>query len=329
MISESFPRLSLAQLPTPLQQLPRLTEALGGPDIHIKRDDCTGQAMGGNKTRKLEYLMADARNLGATTVITAGGLQSNHARLTAAAACQLGMGCELVLERPLTEPTRAYTQSGNQLLNRWFGAKVHLVEPGEAHNAHLDRVAAEIRSRGDTPYVIPVGGSNALGALGYVRCAEELLTQMDEYGFRFDAIVLASGSGGTQAGLVLGLRANGCPIPVLGIGVSSPATEQVSKVRHVADQTARMLGIATLSQDDIRVNCAHIGEGYGIPTQGMIDAVSQTARLEGILLDPVYTGKAMAGLLHEVGAGTLRNAKSLLFLHTGGMPGLFGYPDLI
>lgn len=329
MLSDSMPRLNLAHLPTPLQHLPRLSESIGDPEIYIKRDDCAGLALGGNKIRKLEYLLADAKSCGATTVITAGGMQSNHARLTAAAACQVGMSCELVLERPATNPTQAFVRSGNQLLNRWLGAKVHLVDADQNPGPHLDRIAAEVRSRGDKPYVIPVGGSNALGALGYVRCAEEILAQMQMEKLRFDWIVLASGSGGTQAGLLLGLRALGSNIPVLGIGVSSARPEQTSKVREVADAASQLLGVEPLGPDDIRLNCNHIGEGYGVPTDGMIESVSRVARLEGILLDPVYTGKAMAGLLHELTTGKLKNAKSVLFLHTGGAAGLFGYPDLI
>lgn len=328
MLTDAIPRLKLTQLPTPIESLPRLSQAAGGPELFVKRDDCTGLGAGGNKTRKLEYLLADAIRAGATTLITAGGLQSNHARLTAAAACRVGLECDLVLDQPFANPTRAYTHSGNLLLDRLFGARIHELDPGLNHSEAMAQIAAQVQARGGVPYVVPIGGSNALGALGYVRCAEEILQQVASSNLQIDLVVLASGSGGTQAGLLTGLRAAGSTVPVLGMGVSSPQADQHEKVRRVAEETALLLGLDPVAPEDIRVNCEHIGAGYGLPTDSMIEAVSQTARLEGLLLDPVYTGKAMAGLLEEIKSGALQNVKTVLFLHTGGVTGLFGYPDL-
>jgi L-cysteate sulfo-lyase len=320
-----FPRISLAHLPTPLERLGSLSKHLRGPDIWIKRDDCTGLATGGNKTRKLEFLMADALRQGADTVVTIGAVQSNPVRQTAAAAARLGLGCHAVLETevPCTEAT--YRASGNVLLDRLFGATLSYHEHGTDMPAIAEAEAARLVREGRKPYLIPVGGSNALGALGYVDCATEIHRQVDEAGIAPDCLVHASGSAGTQAGLLAGFSALGRNLPVTGISVSSDEATQREKVRAVLDDTTELLGLDDLPDASVRVNDAHVGPGYGQPTATMREAVALCARLEGLLLDPVYSGKAMAGLFAMVRSGELSARDTVVFLHTGGSAGLFAY----
>ena len=323
-----FPRVSLAHLPTPLEFLPRLTEHLGGPNIYVKRDDCTGLGTGGNKTRKLEFLMADAEANHADVIITQGAVQSNHARQTAAAACKMGMDCELVFEKRVTDASDPYLNSGNVLLDRIFGANVRDVEKGTDMDAAMESVAAELRGAGKTPYIIPGGGSNRIGALGYVDSALEFLSQAKDQGFAIDHVVHATGSAGTQAGLITGLRASGTDIPLLGIGVNAPQDIQEEKVFKLAVETADYVGSPdAVKREDIVANCDYVGEGYGIPTKEMNDAVMLLARLEGLLFDPVYSGKGLAGMLDLVGKGYFGDAQNIVFVHTGGIAGLFGYSD--
>lgn len=321
-----FPRIKLAHLPTPLEFLPRLTEHLGGPDIYVKRDDCTGLASGGNKTRKLEFLMADAIEQGADTIITQGAVQSNHARQTAAAAARLGMHCELLFENRIREPKPIYLNSGNVFLDRLFNANTHHHPAGTDMNAAMDELAAGLRDRGHTPYVIPGGGSNRIGALGYVDCALELLQQINQRQLPVDFVIHATGSAGTQAGLVTGLRATHSNIPVLGIGVNAGREAQEEKVYQLAVETADYIGASgCVRREDVVANCDYVGEGYGIPTQGMREALLLLARLEGLLFDPVYSGKGLAGMIDLIGSGALEAGQTIVFLHTGGSAGLFGY----
>ena len=323
-----FPRVSLAHLPTPLELLPRLTEHLGGPNIYVKRDDCTGLGTGGNKTRKLEFLMADAEANNADVIITQGAVQSNHARQTAAAACKMGMDCELIFEKRVTDASDPYLNSGNVLLDRIFGANLRDVEKGTDMDAAMESVAAELRGAGKTPYIIPGGGSNRIGALGYVDSALEFLLQAKDQGFAINHVVHATGSAGTQAGLITGLRASGTDIPLLGIGVNAPRDIQEEKVFKLAVETADYVGSPdTVKREDIVANCDYVGEGYGIPTKEMNDAVILLARLEGLLFDPVYSGKGLAGMLDLVGKGYFGDAQNIVFVHTGGIAGLFGYSD--
>lgn len=323
-----FPRVSLAHLPTPLEFLPRLTEHLGGPNIYVKRDDCTGLGTGGNKTRKLEFLMADAVANNADVIITQGAVQSNHARQTAAAACKLGMACELVFEKRVTDASDPYLNSGNVLLDRIFGASLRDVEKGTDMDAAMESVAAELRGAGKTPYIIPGGGSNRIGALGYVDCALEFMAQAKDQEFVIDHVVHATGSAGTQAGLIVGIKGSGADIPLLGIGVNAPQDIQEEKVYKLAVETAEYVGSpGAVKREDIVANCDYVGEGYGIPTKGMNDAVMLLARLEGLLFDPVYSGKGLAGMLELVGKGYFGDAKNIVFIHTGGVAGLFGYSD--
>ena len=328
MLLSRFSRVSLAHLPTPLEYLPRLTKHLGGPNIWVKRDDCTGLGTGGNKTRKLEFLMADARDHGADTVVTQGAVQSNHARQTAAAACRLGMHCELVFEKRIAGGSDAYLQSGNVLLDRLFGANIREVAKGADMDAELEKVADEVRKKNRNPYVIPGGGSNPVGALGYVDCAQELVAQANRQGLVIDCIVHATGSAGTQAGLAVGLKANNCRIPLLGISVSAGSDLQEEKVFRLAGQTAEFTGVpGIIERGDVVCNSDYVGDGYGIPTEAMNSALLLLARLEGLLFDPVYSGKALAGVIDLVGKGHFANAQNIVLIHTGGAAGLFAYVD--
>ena len=328
MLLSRFPRVSLAHLPTPLEYMPRISKHLGGPKIYVKRDDCTGLGTGGNKTRKLEFLMADALQKEADVIITQGAVQSNHARQTAAAACKLGMACELVFEKRVTDASDPYLNSGNVLLDRMFGANIRDVDKGTDMNAAMEEVAEELRSNGKTPYIIPGGGSNKIGALGYVDCALEIMSQANRDGIMIDHIVHATGSAGTQAGLVVGLKATHAGIPLLGIGVNAPQEIQEEKVYKLAMETADFVGAPdVVMRADVVANCDYVGGGYGVATTEMNDAVMLFAQLEGLLFDPVYSGKGLAGMIDLIGSGYFTGADNIVFIHTGGSAGLFGYSD--
>jgi L-cysteate sulfo-lyase len=326
MLLTRFPRVSLAHLPTPLEHLPRLSEHLGGPQIYVKRDDCTGLATGGNKTRKLEFSMAAALEDGADTVITVGAVQSNHVRQTAAAACKLGLRCEVLLEHRVEDPSDDYRNSGNVLLDRIFGANLREYPAGTDFDAEMQAVADEVRANGGRGYIIPGGASNHIGALGYVNCALELVNQANERGLVIDHLVTATGSAGTQGGLIVGLKAMNAGIPLFGIGVNAAREEQEQKVFDLACETADYIGVpGIVAREDVIANCDYVGDGYGIPTESMNEAVMLLARLEGILFDPVYSGKALAGLIDLVGSGHFEGAENIVFLHTGGSAALFAY----
>ncbi len=321
-----FPRVQLAHLPTPLEPLERLSDHLGGPRIYVKRDDCTGLATGGNKTRKLEFLLAEALDQGCDTIVTEGGRQSNHVRQTAAAAAKLGLACELVQQASHFWDDPDYDVTGNLFLDRLLGAELHAV-PGEADRKEgMARVAEAITSRGGKPYVIPAGGSTPLGGLGYAGCAIEISAQAEALGIAVDHIVLASGSGGTQGGLVAGLLALGGAIPALGIDIDADPEGVPARVRAIARGTAELLGVAGgVPEAAVAVNSDYAGEAYGAPTEAMVEAVTLLARLEGLLLDPVYSGKAMAGLIDLVRRGFFKSGDTVVFIHTGGIPALFAY----
>ena len=322
-----FPRLPLLDGPTPIQELMRLNAGLGGVRIFAKRDDFMPIGGGGNKLRKLEFLLGQATAEGADTIITVGARQSNHARLTAAAAARTGFACELVLPRVVARSDEDYVHNGNVLLDNLFGARVHdLDADADVAGFVAERVEALAR-QGRKAYFAPVGGSNAIGCLGYAACALEIEEQIAEVGVKFCRVVVANGSSGTHAGLAAGFALT----PIGAAFVKSYA------VYHPADKTAKItLGIArdvlaligpgcTLGDGDIVVDGAHRGEGYGIPTAGMIDAVRLMARKEGLLLDPVYSGKAFAGLMHDIHNGAYGPGDAVLFVMTGGQPGLFAY----
>jgi L-cysteate sulfo-lyase len=323
-----FPRVSLAHLPTPLEFLPRLTKHLDGPDIYVKRDDCTGLATGGNKTRKLEFSMGEALREEADTIITVGAIQSNHVRQTAAAACKLGMSCEVLLEHRVEHPSETYTNSGNIFLDRLFGASLREYPGGTDFDSAMANVADEVRANGGTPYIVPGGASNTVGALGYVDCGIELLNQFTEQDLSIDHIVSATGSAGTHAGLVVGLRGSGSDLPILGIGVNAPQDVQEERVYKLAAETAELVGApGCVAREDIIADCNYIGAGYGKPTESMNEAVLMLARLEGLLFDPVYSGKALAGMIDYVRQGRFPKGQKIVFLHTGGSAGLFAYAD--
>lgn len=323
-----FPRVSLAHLPTPLEFLPRLSEHLGGPEIFVKRDDCTGLATGGNKTRKLEFSMGEAVQQGADTIISVGAIQSNHVRQTAAAACRLGMTCEVLLEHRIGKPSETYTTSGNVFLDRIFGANLREYPGGTDFDAAMGEVADEVKAKGGKPYIIPGGASNPVGALGYVVCGIELLQQFDEQKLAIDCLVTATGSAGTHAGLAVGIRASGSDLPILGFGVNAPQDVQEMRVYKLAVQTANLVGAPDcVSRGDIVADCNYIGPGYGQPTDSMNEAVLMLARYEGLLFDPVYSGKALAGMIDYVRQGRFTKGQKIVFLHTGGSAGLFAYAD--
>lgn len=324
-----FPRRHFAHIPTPLEPLDRLTEMLGGPRIWIKRDDCTGLSTGGNKTRKLEFLIGDALDRGADTVITQGATQSNHARQTAAAAAMAGLECHILLEDRTGREDAPYRENGNVLLDRLHGAHVSTRPGGTDMNAEMQRLEQELSGAGRKPYVIPGGGSNEIGALGYVNAGLELITQANDQDLEIDRVVHATGSAGTQAGLVTALVGTNSHIPVLGIGVRHAKAEQEANVLRLAQRTADRLGLAdSIQPEHVEANCDYVGPGYGLPTEGMVDAVRLVAETEGILLDPVYSGKGMNGLVDLVRGNYFKGDKNIVFVHTGGSASLFGYPDL-
>jgi L-cysteate sulfo-lyase len=324
-----FPRVKLFPSPTPLHRLNNLTQELGGPEIWIKRDDCTVVATGGNKVRKLEFLIGEAKAQGATHVVTQGAVQSNHVRQTAAVSAMFGMKCTALLEHRIETNDRDYLNSGNVLLDRLFDCAIEYRPGGIDMNAEAENKGSELRAGGETAYVIPGGGSNKVGALGYVSCAQELVRQADEMGLRIDRLVTATGSAGTHAGLVVGLEGENAGIPVLGIGVRLPREQQEANVFRLAEATADFVGVrGGIPRSAVVANCDYVGKGYGIPTEGMVEAVRMVARLEGILLDPVYSGKAMAGMIGLIRKGEIRKGETVVFLHTGGAVGLFGYTNV-
>ena len=321
-----FPRRRYTEGQTPLEFLPRLSKALGGPNIWIKRDDLLGLAAGGNKTRKLEFLVADALAQGADTLITCGAVQSNHARLTLAAACKEGMPCHLVIEErvPGSYSTQA---SGNNFLYQLMGVASITVVPGGTNTmAAMEKVADDIRAQGGKPYIIPGGGSNAVGTLGYVACAEEIMTQAFEKGLNIDAVVCTSGSGGTHAGLAVGFWGNNTGIPVVGINISRPNETQRPIICKDAKATAARLGL-DFPEDIVECVEGYVGPGYSLPTREMVEAVTLMARTEAILLDPVYTGKSFAGFLDLIRQGRFKQGENIVFVHTGGSPALYHYKE--
>lgn len=326
-----FPRLHFGHFPTPLEPLDNLSRHLGGPQIWIKRDDCTGLATGGNKTRKLEFLLADAQSQGADVIITQGATQSNHVRQTIAAAAKIGLPTHVFLEQRVSQFGEDYQRSGNVLLDDLLGGVIeqHLPAGADMQQA-MEQFAERQRAEGRNPYVIPGGGSNAVGALGYVACAEELLWQSSQQRLRIDQIVHATGSTGTQAGLLAGLNATNSAIPVLGISVRAPRERQEENVYQLASRTWQTLGArGELPRETVQVNSDYVGEGYGLPSAGTLEALRLLARLEGILLDPVYSGKGMAGLIDLIRKGHYSADQNIVFIHTGGAAGLFGYRQLL
>jgi D-cysteine desulfhydrase len=324
-----FPRRRYTPGPTPIEPLTRLSRELGGPEIWVKRDDLLGLAGGGNKTRKLEFLVADALAKGCDTLVTTGAVQSNHCRLTAAAAAKEGLKCRLVLEQRVAGSYDPKA-SGNNLLFDLLGVEaVQVVEADADLAAVMQAIVDDLAKNGRKAYVIPGGGSNALGAVGYAACAQELMGQLFDASLSIDHIVCASGSAGTHAGLLAGLVALDAGIPITGISVRRPRTEQESLVRGLTKDCADVLGTASPTRRDVAVLDDWVGPGYSLPSPEMVEAVRMVGALEGVLLDPVYTGKAMAGLIALVRDGRWRGGEKVLFLHTGGSPALYVYQDAL
>ncbi len=325
-----FPRRRYTPWPTPIELLPRFSEALGNVEVHIKRDDLLGLAGGGNKTRKLEFLVADALEKGADTLITCGAVQSNHCRLTLAAAVKEGMKCRLALEERVPG-TYSPDASGNNFLYRLLGVEQVRVRPGGSDMmGAMKEMAAEAASEGRRAYVIPGGGSNPLGAAGYAACALEIASQVFDRGLDLDWIVCASGSAGTQAGLLSGLAGCSFGVPVVGINVSRPRGPQEELVHGLARRTAERLGVeGEIPREAVTCFGDYVGPGYSLPTPEMAEAVQMMARTEGILLDPVYTGKTVAGLIDLSRKGFFKKGSRILFVHTGGSPALYAYREAV
>lgn len=322
-----FPRVALGHFPTPLEPMDKLRQTLGGgPRLFIKRDDCTGLATGGNKTRKLEYLMGDAIKQSAQVVVTQGAVQSNHVRQAAAAAARCGMTCVALLERRVPTTDAEYEKNGNILLNDIMNVSYEFRPAGTDMNSEAAALAQEINQSGKRAYFIPGGGSNEIGALGYVGCAAELSAQIDERDEKIDWLVHATGSSGTQAGLLAGFAALDSPIRTLGVSVRADADRQKNSVGELAQKTlARLDGDGQINADDVLVDDRFVGPGYGQTNEATVEAIRLLAQTEGIFLDPVYSGKGFAGLLARIREGAFSDDDSVVFLHTGGATALFAY----
>jgi D-cysteine desulfhydrase/L-cysteate sulfo-lyase len=325
---DHLPRAVLAHTPTPIDHMPNLGKLSGKANLYAKRDDCSGLAMGGNKARQLEFYVGDAVASGADTLLITGAGQSNFSRMTAAAARKAGMDCHIQLEERVANPSPVYKQSGNVLLSRILGATLHSFPEGEdeaAADHRLEQIADDLRRQGRKPYVIHLGQRHPpLGALGYVMAAREIVRQTEESGVSFDEIVVASGSGATHAGLLFGLRALGMSSSVKGICVRRSSEQQTPRIIKRCQEIADLLGTQNPVRDcDVDINDEFLAPGYGKINQAVLDAISLAAHREGIILDPVYTGRVMAGFLSR--AGQAGSGQNLLFLHTGGQPAVFGY----
>jgi len=320
---EKFERIKLGHFPTPIEHLKNMSKYLGGPNIFIKRDDCTGLATGGNKTRKLEFLMPDAIKNKAELVVTIGAVQSNHARQTAAACTLMGLKCLIVLEQRLKDPPEAYMSSGNVFLNKLFGADIKVCPRNDNPLEFTQNLIKQIEAKGTNVYFIPGGGSNPIGALGYVECLNEIIKENNKY--NFSEIIHATGSSGTQAGLLAGRKYLNSEIPVIGVCVRYEKEIQVNKVYSESVKTCEMLKCKILDKSEVLVDDGYIGSGYGEPTESMKEAVSLLAKKEGILLDPVYSGKAFAGLIGMIRKKQLKKGNNVLFIHTGGSASLPAY----
>ncbi|SCY58514.1 D-cysteine desulfhydrase [Desulfoluna spongiiphila] len=324
-----FPRRGYLQGQTPIEPMKNLSKALGGKvNLFIKRDDLLPGASGGNKTRKLDFCIADAIEKGADTIITCGAIQSNHCRLTASWAAKEGLECHLVLEERVKGSYKE-DGSGNNFLFELLGVKTkRVVEGGSNMMAEMEKTAAELKAAGKKPYIVPGGASNPIGALGYAACAEEMMDQLNTMGLSIDHVVVPSGSAGTHAGMVVGMVGTNAGIPVHGIDVSKPAADQEPGVYKLAQDTAELLGIkGGIERDAVKCYGEYVGPGYSLPSDDMVEAVKLFAAEEAILLDPVYTGKVAAGLIGLVRKGAFPEGANVLFLHTGGSPALYAYLD--
>ena len=320
---EKFERIKLGHFPTPIEHLKNVSEYLDGPNIFIKRDDCTGLATGGNKTRKLEFLMADAIKSKAELIVTVGAIQSNHARQTAAACSLKGLKCLIILEQRLKDPPDAYMNSGNVFLDKLLGAEVMLCPKDQDILEYSTKVVEDIKSKGTNVYFIPGGGSNSIGALGYVECFNEILKENNKYNFTH--IVHATGSSGTQAGLLAGKKYFQSQLQIIGISVRYEKKIQEEKVYNEAKKVCEKLKCDVLDRSEVVAYDDYVGSGYGEPTDGMIEATNLLAKKEAILLDPVYSGKGFAGLIGLIRQKKFTKKDNILFIHTGGAVSLSAY----
>ncbi len=326
-IENGFQKFRLLDRATTIQPLEKLNKELNGIEVYVKRDDVMGMGLGGNKLRKLEYLLGDAIQKDSDVLITSGGIQSNHARLTAVAASYAGLEYEIVLTQPVPKDDSAYMENGNILLERILDAKMHILPKGADTQQFIDQRVSELQAEGKKAYTIPLGGSSPIGCLGYVSCFQEIVTQSKEFNIHFNTVVIPNGSGGTHAGLLAGLKASG----VQGVHIKSYTVlaPLVTATNITYDKTKATLQLIDknipVSKEDIDINADFLGAGYGIPTDEMIKTVKLLARTEGIFLDPVYSGKAFAGMLSDIHAGKFENCSKILFILTGGTPGLFAY----
>jgi L-cysteate sulfo-lyase len=314
---DAIAKVQLGHWPTPLERLPRLTKELSGPQLWVKRDDCSGLATGGNKTRKLEFLLADAINKGADTIVTYGAVQSNHARQTAAACAKLGLECHLLLSQRVDWKHASYNNNGNVLFNKLFGANIHILALDEFEQRQAD-ILTDLAAQNKRVYQIPPGGSNALGALGYVMCLAELEWQCKEMMMSLDQIIHASASSATQAGLIFGAGALGSKVDILGINVFHPDPSTLtSRIEKLLGQMSAQFPDSKTSSDlPININHAYFGEAYGKPSQAGLDAIKMVAELEGLLFDPVYSGKALAALIDQINLGNFSQHENVILLHT-------------
>jgi len=325
----SLPRRKYSNGPTPVEYLENLTKYLDGPDVYIKRDDLLGLTGGGNKTRKLEFLVADALKQGADTLVTCGAVQSNHCRLTLSAAKKEKLECYFVLEERVKDSYHKDANGNNFLFNLLEVDGKVVVPAGTDLMAEMEKIAEKLRKEGKKPYIIPGGGSNEIGATGYVACAQELMMQLFDQGIDIDGVVTVSGSAGTHAGLAVGFRANNNPMPITGISVNRNKEIQTENVYNLIQKTAKYLDVKSeITKDDVKVFDDYVGAGYSLPTDKMIKAIEILAVEEGILLDPVYTGKGMAGFIDLIQSGHYKKGEKVLFLHTGGAPALYDYTSL-
>ena len=321
---ESIPRIPLCLLPTPIVPLKRLTQHLGGAEIFMKRDDLTGVAFGGNKNRKLEFLLADAKQKGADVIVTEGALQSNHCLQTAACSAKLGINCELVLSGE--DPDFI---TGNLLLDQILDVKIHRARDNVERRKLMRGVEEELRAEGKNPYMIPTGGSTSIGALGYLNCVFEIAKQSKESEVVFNHLIHSTGSGGTQSGLLIGKKLYSPELDILGINVGDPTERLQKEIKEIIKDFNQDWSLELMIGDEeIKILEGYFGEGYGIPTQEMIDMVKLMAKLEGVFLDPVYTGKAIVGLVDLIKSDAIPKDDNVLFLHSGGGPSIFNYKDI-
>lgn len=326
---DKFTRFSLLNEPTPIQHLSRLSELLNGPQIYVKRDDLNILGGGGNKLRKLEFFLGDAIFNGCDTIITTGATQSNHARLTAASSAKAGLACELVLSHKVPRHDVDYLTNGNILLDQLFGATIHKLAKEIDQEKYIADLYTKLKQQGKKPYIIPTGGSNALGALGYVKCANEIAIYSKTTQQQFNYITVANGSSGTHAGLIAGIKALNYVTTLIGYAVVAPNQKTLPKTLDIANQCLQLFTPTSLvTEKDVILDDNFLGDGYGIPTSAMLEAVNLMAQTEGLLLDPVYTGKAFAGVIAGTRSKKFKPSDKILFVMTGGAPGLHAYKEV-